>query len=286
MPEPSPSAVPDNGSDASSAAAEVPSAAAFLGRARSVLDLVAARNADPVRRAAGLVADCVAADGVLQAFGTGHSQAAALELAGRAGGLVPSNRISLADLVLRGGDDRDALADPLLERRPGLAARLYELAGVRAGDLFFIVSSSGVNGAVVDMALLARERGHRLIALTSLAHTRAVEPRHPSGRRLADLADVVLDNGAPLGDAVLPMAAGGGPEDGDPGAAQPPAVCGISSLTSALLVQMVVAEAIGRLVERGIPAPVYASANVPGGFERNLLLERRYEGRLHRTAVG
>jgi len=110
---------------------------------------------------------------------------------------------------------------------------------------------------------------HKLIALTSLTHTQAVPALHPGGRRLADLADAVLDNCAPAGDALLPLPGGG-------------TLCGVSTLTSALLVQMTVAEAVGLLTAEGGQAPVYISANLPGGHERNTVLERRYAGRLHR----
>ncbi|MDX3854596.1 SIS domain-containing protein [Streptomyces sp. AK02-01A] len=245
------------------------SAAELAVRVRSAMDRAVDGNRDGVAAAARLFADCVAADGVIHAFGTGHSQATALEIAGRAGGLIPTSRIGLSDLVLRGGEDRSVLADPLLERRPGLAGRLYELAAPRPQDLFVIISNSGVNNSVVDMALTAREKGHRLVALTSLEHTRSVPALHPSGKRLADLADAVLDNRAPAGDALLPLPGGG-------------ALCGVSTITSALLVQMVVAESVALLIAEGHEAPVYVSANLPGGFERNAVLEARYEGRLHR----
>lgn len=245
------------------------SAATFAEEARAAVDRAVTANKESVAAAGRLFADCVAADGVIHGFGTGHSQATVLEIVGRAGGLVPTNRIGLSDLVLRGGEDRSVLADPLLERSPGLARRLYELAGPRPQDLFVIVSNSGVNNSVVDMALHVKEAGHRLVALTSLTHTRAVPALHASGKRLADIADAVLDNGAPAGDALLPLPDGG-------------ALCGVSTITSALLVQMVVAEAVGLLQAEGHDAPVYISANLPGGHERNVVLEERYAGRLHR----
>lgn len=221
--------------------------------------------------AAALIADCVREDGVVQAFGTGHSQAMVLELAGRAGGLVPTNRIQMADLVLYGGDHPSGLEDPLLEREPGIAVRLYELADPRPQDLFVVISNSGVDNVIVEMALRIKERGHRLLALTSLAHTNSVPATHPSGKRLADLADVVLDNAAPRGDALLELAGGG-------------AVCALSTLTGVMLVQMTVAEAAAQLLASGDRPPVYVSANVPGGFEGNLELEKRYAGRIRRTA--
>lgn len=245
------------------------SAATFAEEARAAVERAIQANKDSVAAAGRLFADCVAADGVIHGFGTGHSQATVLEIVGRAGGLIPTNRIALSDLVLRGGEDRAVLADPLLERSPGLARRLYDLATPRPSDLFVIVSNSGVNNSIVDMALHVKEAGHQLVALTSLTHTRGVPALHPSGKRLADVADAVLDNCAPAGDALLPLPDGG-------------ALCGVSTITSALLVQMVLAEAVGLLTAEGREAPVYISANLPGGHDRNVVLEQRYAGRIHR----
>ncbi|MEW2403032.1 SIS domain-containing protein [Streptomyces sp. NPDC046862] len=247
------------------------SAEGFARASLAVLDRITESARDEVRRAAELIADCVRSGGVVQAFGTGHSQAIVLEVAGRAGGLVPTNRLSMADLVLYGGDDPSALDDPLLERRSGVAARLYDLAAPHAEDLFVIVSNSGVNNVIVEMALHAKDQGHRVLAVTSLSHTHAVPASHPSGRKLADIADVVLDNAAPRGDALLELPGGG-------------AVCALSTLTGVMLVQMAVAEAAAQLLATGERPPVYVSANVPGGFEGNLELEQRYSGRLRRTA--
>ncbi|MGW0144429.1 sugar isomerase domain-containing protein [Streptomyces sp. NPDC003333] len=249
------------------------SAERFVQESRAVLDRLtgSASVREDVARAAELIAGCVRADGVVQAFGTGHSQAVVLEIAGRAGGLVPTNRLSIADLVLYGGASPDVLDDPLLERRAGVAARVYDLAAPRPQDLFVVISNSGVNNAVVEMALHAKERGHDVLALTSLAHTRAVPAGHASGRKLADIADVVLDNAAPRGDALLELPGGG-------------AVGALSTLTGVLLVQMAVAEASALLLAAGEGPPVYVSANVPGGYEGNLELEKRYAGRIRRTA--
>lgn len=224
-----------------------------------------------VAPAAALLADSVRDNGVIQAFGTGHSQGTALEIAGRAGGLVPSNRIALTDLVQFGGADPAVLADPMLERRGDVVSRLYELAAPRPQDVFVIASSSGVNSSVVEMAHIVTSAGHKLVAITSLQHSSQVPARHESGKRLSDLADVTLDNGAPFGDTLLPL------PDGT-------YVGGVSSLTAGLLVQMLVAETVRLLQDAGYDPPVYVSNNVPGGHERNLKLEALYEGRIRRTA--
>ncbi|MGW0758390.1 sugar isomerase domain-containing protein [Streptomyces sp. NPDC002814] len=247
------------------------SAQGFAREGMAALHRITESAGGEVARAAELIAQCVRSDGVIHAFGTGHSQAMVLELAGRAGGLVPTNRLSIADLVLYGGDPPSVLDDPLLERQAGVAQRIYDLAAPRPEDLFVIISNSGVNNVIVEMALHAKAEGHRLLAITSLPHTRAVPAAHPSGKKLADIADVVLDNAAPRGDALLELPGGG-------------AICALSTLTGVMLIQMTVAEAASLLLASGDRPPVYVSANVPGGFEGNLELEKRYAGRIRRTA--
>ncbi|MEU1389020.1 MULTISPECIES: SIS domain-containing protein [unclassified Nonomuraea] len=238
-----------------------PTALALAGR-------VAESQAEPVRRAAALIVAALRAGGVVNAFGSGHSEAIAMEIAGRAGGLVPSNRLSPRDLVLYGGRPPSVLT-PELERDPAVAHAIYDLAPVEPQDVFVLVSSSGVNGTVVELATLVKERGHPLVAITSVAHSTRMTSRHPSGGKLMDLADVVLDNGSPYRDAVLDL-----PDGGTYGA--------VSTITSALLAQMVVTEAVEELVALGERPPVYLSVNVTGGDEHNKALESRYAGRIRR----
>jgi uncharacterized phosphosugar-binding protein len=236
-----------------------------------VLDLarqVADSQAAPVGQAARLIVAALRADGVVNAFGSGHSEAIAMEIAGRAGGLVPSNRLSPRDLVLYGGQPATVLT-PELERDPDVAHQIYRLAPVEPQDVFVLVSSSGVNGTVVELATLVKERGHPLIAITSVAHSTRMTSRHPSGAKLMDLADVVLDNGSPYGDAILDL-----PDGGTYGA--------VSTITSALLAQMTVTEAVLELVALGESPPIYLSVNVTGGDEHNKALESRYAGRIRR----
>ncbi|GAA2706873.1 SIS domain-containing protein [Micromonospora olivasterospora] len=240
----------------------------YLAVVTETIGRVSANQREAVHRAADLIADALRADGVVHAFGTGHSEALAMEIAGRAGGLVPTNRIALRDLVLLGGAPADVLG-PLLERDPSVAHRLYELAPVRPSDVFVVASNSGVNGAIVEFAGLVKERGHGLVAITSAQHSARMTSRHPSGRKLADFADVVLDNGAPYGDATLPLPGGG-------------AVGAISSITAALLAQQITVEVVARLLAAGERPPVYLSANIAGGDEHNNELEARYAGRIRR----
>ncbi len=247
------------------------SAQSFVHALTPILAAVTEQIDGPIQQAAELVATSLRANGVIQAFGSGHSEALAMEIAGRAGGLIATNRIALRDLVLLGGEPAELLRSAELERNPSYSRKLYELSAAREGDLFIIASNSGVNGSIVELASVVKEQGHPLIAITSLQHTAGVDSRHPSGKKLIDFADVVLDNHAPYGDSVLDLPGGG-------------KVCAVSSITAALIAQMLVAEVLRRLTEAGETAPVYLSANIPGGDEHNHALEAQYAGRIRRTA--
>ncbi|MGA7206320.1 MAG: sugar isomerase domain-containing protein [Specibacter sp.] len=224
--------------------------------------------------AANALADALNNGGVIQAFGTGHSEAFAMEIAGRAGGLIPTSKIALRDLVLHGNREvgvLDSLDGSVLERESGVAQELFDLSLVDPRDIFIIASNSGVNGSIVGLALLAKERGHKVVAVTSLEHTNSVETKHPCGMRLSEIADIVIDNRAPFGDTTLEVSGGGG-------------VGAVSSITAAFIAQLLTIETVQCLVRAGKKPPIYISANIPGGDEHNTALVGHYVGRLRREA--
>jgi uncharacterized phosphosugar-binding protein len=237
---------------------------------REALERVIATQTANIARAADRVVEAIDNDGIMQVFGTGHSRSIAMEIAGRAGGLVPANALSIKDLVMYGDTAPAAILDPTIERDPELAARILDLADTRPEDVFIIASNSGGNGSVVELALLAQARGHAIVAVTSLAHSERVRSRHPSGLRLFEIADVVIDNCGVFGDASLPLPGGG-------------AIAATSSLTGVLIAQMLVAEVCSRLLSSGKEVPVLISANVPGGDEHNAAVNARYGGRVRRS---
>lgn len=222
---------------------------------------------EAIATAAALVAQSLQAGGIIQVSGTGHSKSFAMEVAGRAGGLVPANAIGINDLILYGGEAPESLLAAETERDPTLARRILDLAEIHPADVFLIASSSGGNGSVVELARLVKERGHTLIAITSMDHTSKITSRHPSGQRLFELADVVIDNRAVFGDAALELPGGG-------------AIAATSTVTSVMIAQMLVTEVCGLLLEAGAEVPVYISANVPGGDDHNDALRERYAGRV------
>lgn len=236
-------------------------------RLEALAELVDSGGLQP---AIDLMVESVRAGGVVQAFGTGHSEAFAMEIAGRAGGLIPAHRIALRNVVLRGSRVVDDLTGAGLERDGSVVDELLDLTELDPADVFVIASNSGVNSSIVGMALAAKERGHRVIAVTSLAHTNAVQPKHPSGKRLAEIADVVIDTLAPYGDATITVDAGNGAVN----------VGAVSSITAAYIAQALTIGVVTDLLDDGGVPPVYISANVPGGDEHNDALTERYGRRI------
>jgi uncharacterized phosphosugar-binding protein len=236
--------------------------------AHAVVDGIAVGQAGPIDDAVALIAPRLIAGGVLHVFGTGHARIPVHEMAGRAGGLMPVNLVRLSDLVFRGGRDPEPLRSPLVERDVSLAAPLLELTAPRPGDVFLIASNSGINGALVEFASLVRAAGLPIVALTSVRHSGSVPSRHPSGLRLMDLADVVIDNGAPPGDAALDLGDG-------------VVVGAVSNLAGVVAVQLLTEGIARAYLAAGESPAVYRSMNLPDGDARNAERLAALEGRVH-----
>ena len=151
---------------------------------------------------------------------------------------------------------------------PGLARLVFESAGVKAGDVLIVHSNSGRNTVAIEMAEIARGKGVRVVALTSVAHSQSVESRHPKGYRLLDVADLVIDNCGIPGDAVVKLD-------------QFDQRCGATStVVGATLMNAAICEAVELLLQRGIVPPVTKSANLDNSDEHNQKIWDHYAGRL------
>jgi uncharacterized phosphosugar-binding protein len=217
-----------------------------------------------IGRAADLVVESFTGNKKFFVFGSGHSHLIAEELYTRAGGLAFVKAILPPELMLHEMFNKSTL----LERLEGYAPALLELYCVGHGDTIMIISNSGRNSVPVEMALAARERGARVIALTSLKHSGRVTSRHSSGKRLFELADVVLDNQGEYGDASfyaegckIPIGA-------------------TSDAVGIALAQALTVRIVEKLVQRGIEPPLFYSSNADtdGANEHNAYLAEKYFG--------
>ncbi len=203
---------------------------------------------DSVRSAAALVAASLEAGGIVHTFGTGHSSLLAQEIFYRAGGLVAVHPI----LDPRLGFEYGVLESTEFERSSEAAGELTRRAGFRTNDSGIVISNSGRNGLPVEMAVRMKAAGMKVIALTNVAQVRSGPSSHPSVRNLLDLADVVLDNHCPPGDAALKLR----------GLSHP--LGPLSTITGASILHAVMLEAAAMLAARGKPPAVFPSANLPG----------------------
>ena len=169
--------------------------------------------------------------------------------------------------MLRGDRKVSELGGAEFERDPNVGENLLALFDVQPNDVFIIASNSGVNGSIVGLALAAKARGHKVVAVTSFDHTSKVTPKHPSGKRLMEVADIAIDNLAPFGDSTLQLEGGMG-------------VGAVSSLTAAFIAQRITIGVAEALLKRGKTPPLYISANIPGGDEHNRALEDLYGKRI------
>jgi uncharacterized phosphosugar-binding protein len=223
--------------------------AEYLDAVLELLTRIRREQSDQIRRAAELVADTLAIDGLVHTFGTGHSHLLAEEAFFRAGGLVAVSPIRDRRLMMLDG----AVLSTHAEREHGLARSILEGHVVSPGDVAIIMSNSGRNAVPIEMALEIRARQAKVIAITSLSHSHRVSSRHHSGKRLFELADAVLDNGVPEGDALVSI----------PGMDRPMGPG--STVSGAVLVNAVFVEAAAIATARGLPTRVLRSANVDEG---------------------
>ncbi|MCS7351485.1 MAG: SIS domain-containing protein [Anaerolineae bacterium] len=211
-------------------------------------------NRETIPLAARLIAEAVAGDRILHVFGSGHSQLVALDIAGRAGGFANVNPIF----------------DPLFgraERLEGFVSVLLSAHTFHPGDVLIVISHSGRNPAPIEVALHGKQHGLPVIAVTAVAFSRSLPSRHSSGKRLFEIADVILDTlGAP-GDAVIPL-------DADL------SVGPTSTVIGAALLQAVISEAAAQLLNRGVRPPLFRSGNLEGADAYNQELRSRYRGRV------
>lgn len=229
-----------------------------------LLTRIVETQAEPLERAARTVFASLREEGILHIFGSGHSHAVAEEAFHRAGGLVPVNVIQEVFLT--------PLTSPLksgpFERLSGIAAILLDAYDCRRGEVLIVVSNSGINPVPVEMALGGRERGLTVVAITSVTHSQQVPSRHASGRRLFEVADILLDTCGALGDAVVTL----------PGLAQ--GVGPTSLIAGAFLVNALACRVVECYLAAGLNPPIYRSANVPEGDRHNRELEARYRLRI------
>jgi uncharacterized phosphosugar-binding protein len=232
----------------------------YFTRANELLARAWETNAPVLARLAPIVGECVARGGVIHTFGSGHSELVSREIIGRAGGLVCVTGII---------DPTAGFIENLSGYGTRLAARYDRQHQLLSGEVLIAISNSGKNCSPIEVALYARQKGLTVVALTSVAMSHATPSEHPSGKKLPDVADHVLDNGGVPGDAIVEVADGvrAGPT---------------STLIGCSVLNWLMLATIDWLKQNQHPLPVLRSQNLPGAIEHNRALAQKYKGRLSR----
>jgi uncharacterized phosphosugar-binding protein len=254
----------------------------YHSRAQELLSRAWDTNAPVIARLAPILGASVARGGVVHTFGSGHSELISREIIGRAGGLVCVSGI----IDPTGG---------FVENLPGYGTRLVERHDrqyqLLPGEAIVVISNSGKNGAPIDVALYARQKGLVVVALTCMAMSRITPSQHPCGKRLFEVAEHVLDNGGVAGDAIVEVGSTELTPGGSTGpAAEPgpdresvPVMAGpTSTLIGCSVLNWLTLSVIEWLKANGHTPPILRSQNLPGSIEHNRLLAQKYRGRLSR----
>ena len=213
---------------------------------------------------AQVMTDTVMHDGGIHVFGCGHSQMFAEELCFRTGGLVPVNAIIIPHYHIF----PRVRYSQLMERCEGFAPAVLDTMTTSSADTMIIVSVSGRNAAGIDMAMAAKEKGMKVIAVTSLNYSTQVTSRHSSGKLLKDVSDIVLDICGVKGDSVL--------ED----ERVSEKFCSTSTVVAMTLLVGIVGQVIQNLADLGVDPPIWVSGNLDRGDEINAEHIRRYRGKV------
>lgn len=233
----------------------------YLNNLTFILQRITHTQLESIEACANAFASTLESGNRIFLFGTGHSHMLAEELFYRAGGLVALQPILEPALMLH----ESASGSTQAERRPGVAKTIFANYKMQQGDTVVIISNSGRNAVCIDLALLAKQKGLLVVALTSIAHASSATSRHPCGKKLHEIADIVLDNCGCAGDASVYFEKLG--RNAAP----------TSTSAGAAILNAVVAGCIEKLIEDGFPPEVFASSNVDGGDRINDAYIQKYK---------
>lgn len=238
----------------------------YLSTTIQLLTRIQEEEIDAIEQGAKLIADAIEQGHCLFAFGCTHSSLPIQDLVYRAGGFMLVNPLFGPGITAL--DIKPTTISSAMEQMEGYAKVILDNSPMKSGDVLILVSVSGRNAVPVELAQVARERGIKVIGVTSREYSEAVAARHSSGKKMNDYADILLDNKAPKGDAVLE--AKEVPQKFSP----------VSGVTSIALLQTLIAATIEELLGRGIVPPIFLAANVDGGAEYNARLLKQYHDRI------
>lgn len=237
------------------------SAKKYIEAVKKLIEHIENTQMDTIHQVAILVTQAITNERLVYIFGAGHSSLLSIECFSRAGGLANMQAMIDAGLDYGSGARRQSG----FERLSGYAKCMVHDYDIQEGDLVIIISNSGRNSTSVEMALEVKKLGATVVTLTSIAHSSEVTSNDPSGKKVMEIADLVLDNGCPPGDALVEL----------PGLL--PRVGPGSTVAGAVILNAIVTQTAANLLEKGLNPPMGFSGNLPQAKEYNMKLREERE---------
>lgn len=239
----------------------------YMDKVRNLLDIVETKEKSNIDRAISLLVKTNLDKKSVYIFGASHAGILSEEMYYRAGGMMTINAIFGREVML---DRKPITFTSKMERLEGYGTALASTVSFKPGDVLILHSVSGRNPVIIDLGLAAKKKGVKIIALTNLTYSKSVKSRHSSGKRLFEIADIVIDNHGDIGDAACTI------KGVDQKVGPTSTVIGASILNS------IVVEVNQQLVENGIKnPPIFYSANLDGGDKLNRRLYDEYKDSIH-----
>ena len=232
----------------------------YFNKITSILKEVLDCERENIEKTANFMADTIVKKHSIFAFGCNHAGLVTLELFYRTGGLVTINPIRAPGMML---EISPITSSSKMERLCDYGKVIFDGIHAKKGDLIIIHSVSGRNNVTIDMANSAKQAGLKVVILTNMKMSKGVNSRHPSGKKLYEFGDIVLDNHGDDGDACVELN----------GFNQK--VAPTSTVIGASIMNSIVARTTEILIEKGITPPVFKSGNVDGGdaFNKKIIEE-------------
>ncbi|HAF61688.1 MAG TPA: hypothetical protein DCK95_05125 [Anaerolineaceae bacterium] len=225
----------------------------YFNKVEEILHRIRETQSESINTIAHKLSDIILGGGIIYVFGAGHSHMLSEEMAGRAGGLIQVRAILEPELMEIQGRGKSTQ----IERMPGYAKIVFESNAIREKDALIVISNSGINPVPIEMAMEAKKAGVLVIALTNLEHSKNVKSRCPNGKKLYEVCDYVLDNCGVTGDAAIEV------KD------KPYSIGSTSTVAGAIILQALVVEIIGIMLENGNEPAILMSGNLDGTDEYN-----------------
>ena len=218
----------------------------YMNGIKEIIEKIESTQSENIMKAATLLADVTERGGIIYGFGAGHSHLVTEDAFWRAA--TPANYCALLEPSITG--TFEITKSYLMENTYDIGRHVVDYHRITPNDVMIIVSNSGNNIAPVDAALRAKEKGIPVIAITAVEYAEWLRTKHRDGVKLKDIADIVLDNCTPIGDAIADI-------DGFP-----MKVGSSSTIPMVLLQNMILTQMVEILVERGADPDVFYNGHL------------------------